>query len=40
MLMGEVFSDDEEMKSIRNYFTRTKRGETDFISFLEIDNEL
>ena len=40
IVMGEVFPDDEELKAIRDYFTREKRGETDFISLQEIDNEL
>lgn len=40
IVMGEVFPDDEELKAIRDYFTREKQGETDFISLQEIDNEL
>jgi hypothetical protein len=40
IVMGEAFPDDEELKAIRNYFTREKQGETDFISLQEIDNEL
>jgi hypothetical protein len=39
-LMGEVFPDDEEMKVIKNYLSRAGRGETEFISLEEIDNEL
>ena len=40
MVMGEAFPDDDELKAIRDYFTRDKQGETDFISLQEIDNEL
>lgn len=40
IVMGEVFPDDEELKAIRDYFIREKKGETDFISLQEIDNEL
>jgi hypothetical protein len=40
MVMGEAFPDDDELKAIRDYFTREKQGQTDFISLQEIDNEL
>ena len=40
LLMGEVFPDDEEMKAIKSYLSRAGRGETEFISLEEIDNEL
>ncbi|PKL53524.1 MAG: hypothetical protein CVV36_06750 [Candidatus Methanoperedenaceae archaeon HGW-Methanoperedenaceae-1] len=40
MVMGEAFPDDDELKAIRDYFTRDKQGETDFIPLQEIDNEL
>lgn len=40
MVMGEAFPDDDELKAIRDYFTREKQGETDFIPLQEIDNEL
>lgn len=40
MVMGEAFPDDEEIKAIRDYFTREKQRETNFISLQEIDNEL
>lgn len=40
IVMGEVFPDDDELKAIRDYFTRDKQGETGFISLQEIDNEL
>ncbi len=40
IVMGEAFPDDEELNAIRDYFTREKQGETDFISLQEIDNEL
>lgn len=37
IVMGEVFPDDEELKAIRDYFTRERQGETDFISLQKID---
>ncbi len=40
LLMGEVFPDDEEMKAIKSYLSKAGRGETEFISLEEIDNEL
>jgi len=40
LLMGEVFPDNEEIKLIKDYITKTGRGETDFIPLEEIDNEL
>ena len=40
MVMGEAFPDDDELKEIKDYFTREKQGETDFISLQELDNEL
>jgi hypothetical protein len=40
LLMGEVFPDDEEILVIKNYLTMAGRGETEFISLEEIDNEL
>jgi hypothetical protein len=40
IVMGEVFPDKDELKAIRDYFSREKQGETDFLSLQEIDNEL
>ena len=38
MKLDEAFPDDDELKEIRDYFTRDKQGETDFISLQELDN--
>ena len=40
LLMGEVFPDNEEIELVKDYVTKTGRGETEFISLEEIDNEL
>ena len=40
LLMGEVFPDETEMALIKDFFIRDGRGETEFITFEEIDYEL
>jgi len=40
LLMGEVFPDEKEIKLIKDYIKKAGRGETEFISLEEIDNEL
>ena len=40
LLLGEEFPDDEEINAIKNYLSRVKCGETEFISLEEINNEL
>ena len=39
MKLDEAFPDDDELKEIRDYFTREKQGETDFISLQDAYGE-
>ena len=40
LLMGEVFPDETEIAVIKDFLIRDGRGETEFITLEEIDNEL
>ena len=40
LLMGEVFPDETEIAVINDFHIRDGRGETEFITLEEIDNEL
>jgi len=40
LLMGEVFPDETEIATIKDFLIRDGRGETKFITFEEIDNKL